>query len=74
MNLDSLMKWIFAVVVACAAAGKLDVLQRWIWISEAKVLYASRTSTWGSPDIFQTHKRHSESCHVPRQVPHSIFE
>jgi hypothetical protein len=58
MNLDSLMKWIMGVVIAYAAIGKLDVLQRWIWISEAKVLYASRTSTWGSPDIFQTHKKH----------------
>lgn len=52
MNLDSLMKWIMGVVIAYAAIGKLNVLQRWIWISEAKVLYASRTSTWGSPSIF----------------------
>jgi hypothetical protein len=61
MNIDSLMKWIFGIVLAYAAVGKLDTLQRWIWISEAKVLYASRTSAWGSPDIFQTHKKHNES-------------
>lgn len=62
MSLERVMSWIFGVVFAFALAGKLDVLQRWIWVSEAKILYASRTSTWGSPDIFQTHKKHNMSA------------
>lgn len=52
MNLDKLFTWIIGIVIAFAAAGKLDVLQNWIWRAQAKVVYESRTSTWGSPRIF----------------------
>ena len=49
MNLDKLFGWIIGVVIAFAATGKLDVLQAWVWRNQAKVIYQSRTSTWGSP-------------------------
>ncbi len=49
MNLDNLFKWITSIVLCFAAAGQLDRLQFWIWQAEAKVVYASRTETWGSP-------------------------
>lgn len=52
MNLDKLFSWIAGVVIAFALVGKLDVLQTWIWRAQAKVVYASRTSTWGSPRFF----------------------
>ncbi len=49
MNLDKMFVWITAVVIALAAAGRLDVLQNWIWRAQAKVIPESRTSTWRSP-------------------------
>jgi hypothetical protein len=49
MNLDSLFAWITAIVIAFAAAGKLDTLQRWVWTGQAKIIHESRTATWGSP-------------------------
>lgn len=52
MNLDKLFAWVIAVVLAFATTGNLDVLQNWIWRAQAKVIYESRTSTWGSPRFF----------------------
>ncbi|MGE3386041.1 MAG: hypothetical protein AB7K41_04870 [Bdellovibrionales bacterium] len=52
MNLDKLFTWIAVIVIAFAVMGKLDVLQAWIWRAQAKVVYQSRTSTWGSPRFF----------------------
>ncbi len=53
MNLEKMVVWITAIVIAFATAGKLDVLQNWIWRAQAKVIYESRTSTWGSPRFFR---------------------
>ena len=52
MNLDRLFAWIAGVVMAFAITGQLDTLQTWIWKAQAKVIYESRTSTWGSPRFF----------------------
>lgn len=54
MNLDKLMAWVVAVVLLFAGTGNLDVLQKWVWKAQAKVIYESRTSTWGSPRFFNT--------------------
>lgn len=53
MNLDKLFAWVMGVVLVFAATGRLDVLQNWIWRAQAKVIYESRTSTWGSPRFFK---------------------
>lgn len=52
MNLDKLFAWIVGVVIAFASTDQLDVLQSWIWRAQARVLYESRTATWGSPRLF----------------------
>lgn len=52
MNLQNLMVWVIGIVLAAAAVGKLDVLQSWVWTSEAKTIEASRTRSWGSPRFF----------------------
>ncbi len=57
MNLDKLAAWAMGIVIAFAAAGRLDVLQSWIWRAQAQVLYESRTSTWGSPRFFPNQLR-----------------
>jgi hypothetical protein len=57
MNLDKLFAWVMGVVLVFAAAGRLDVLQNWIWRAQARVVYESRTSTWGSPRFFPPDNR-----------------
>ncbi len=52
MNLDKLFAWVIGVVLVFAATGRLEILQNWIWRAQAKVVYESRTSTWGSPKVF----------------------
>lgn len=59
MNLDSLVEWAVVVVLAFAATGHLDDLQRLIWREQAKVVYASRTSTWGTPNMWNRSKPNS---------------
>ncbi len=53
MNLDKLFTWIAGVVITFALSGELNVLQTWIWRAQAKVIYESRASTWGSPRFFE---------------------
>lgn len=52
MNLDRLMAWVVGVVMLFATTGNLDSLQKWIWRAQAKVVYESRSSSWGSPRFF----------------------
>ena len=49
MNFDSLIKYATGVVLAAALTGHIGDLQLWVWKAQAKLLYESRTSTWGSP-------------------------
>lgn len=63
MNLDNLIKWATGVVLAAAVAGHLGDLQLWIWKAQAKLLYESRTSTWGSPRFWPV------DAHDSRQSP-----
>lgn len=56
MNLDKLFTWIAGIVIAFAVTGQLDLLQSWIWRAQAKVIYESRTSTWGSPRFFPEYR------------------
>ena len=52
MNLEKLFIWIIGLVIAFASTGQLDTLQAWIWKAQAKVIYESRSSNWGSPRFF----------------------
>lgn len=52
MNLDKLFTWIAGIGIAFAVTGHLDTLQAWIWKAQAKVVYESRSSQWGSPRFF----------------------
>ena len=54
MNLDKLFAWIIGVLMVFAATGQLDIVQAWIWKAQAKVIYESRSSEWGSPRFFPT--------------------
>jgi hypothetical protein len=55
MNFDKLIPLIASIVIAAAAAGKLDALTLWIYRAQAKLVYESRASAWGSPRFFPEH-------------------
>ena len=60
MNLNKLFAWVIAVVIAYSTIGKLDVLQTWIWRAQSKLIYESRTETWGSPRFFPSHSNRQD--------------
>lgn len=55
MNLDKLFAWIIGIVAAYTISGHLNDLQAWIIKAQAKVIYESRTETWGSPKVLPKH-------------------
>lgn len=57
MNLDKLFSWIAGIVIASAVVGHLDDLQNWVWRAQAKVIYESRSSQWGSARFFPTNNK-----------------
>ena len=57
MNFDKLIPFIMTIAIGAAAIGKIDALQRWVWKSQAQLLYQSRASNWGSPTIFLDTKK-----------------
>ncbi len=61
MNFSKLTAAIAAIVMGFALTGQLPKLQLWIWKAQAKIVYESRTSSWGSPRFFPNQKFISES-------------
>jgi hypothetical protein len=61
VNLDQMFSWIVGIVIFFTAAGKIDVLQKWIWQAQAKVIYESRSSNWGSPRFFPQQSKNENS-------------
>ncbi len=56
MNFDKLTDFAITIVLAAALAGNLDSFTKWVYVARAKLLYESRTETWGSPNFFSGHK------------------
>ncbi|GIL16862.1 MAG: hypothetical protein BroJett040_06130 [Oligoflexia bacterium] len=52
MNLDKLITIAAGVVLAFSLTMNLDKIQTLIWRAQAKLIYESRTETWGSPRFF----------------------
>ncbi len=63
---EKIAAFCLAVVMAAAVSGNLGKLQLWVWQHEAKLLYESRTTTWGSPRFF-----HEGSRGSARQTQHT---
>ena len=53
MNFDKLTDFAITIVLAAALAGNLDSFTKWVYVARAKLLYESRTETWGSPNFFK---------------------
>lgn len=52
MNLDKLMVISARIVVTLLFSMNLQELQVLIWRAQAKIIYETRTETWGSPRFF----------------------
>ncbi|OYZ21032.1 MAG: hypothetical protein B7Y39_10130 [Bdellovibrio sp. 28-41-41] len=52
MNLDKLITISVAVIIAMSVTMNLNEIQTWIWRAQAKLIYESRTESWGSPRFF----------------------
>lgn len=57
MNFSSLIKWCTGIVLGLAAVKNIDDIQHNILKAQARLLYESRTETWGSPRFLQTSER-----------------
>lgn len=49
MNLSNLFSWITGVIIFMALTGNLDGFHKCVIKSQAKLVYESRASNWGSP-------------------------
>lgn len=53
MNFDKLTDFAITVALAAALAGNFDSFTKRVYVARAKLLYESRTETWGSPLFFR---------------------
>ena len=72
MGFDKIGQFAVTVVIAAAIAGHLDSLNRWVQVATAKLVWESRTSTWGSP-IFFPEKRRSAKPTIDRKEVRNVF-
>ena len=69
MGFDKIGQLAVTVVIAAAIAGHLDSLNRWVQVATAKLVWESRTSTWGSPIFWPEHKnRFAKPTTNPKEV------
>ncbi len=47
MNLNKLMTISVGAVIACSITMNLNEIHTWIWRAQSKLIYESRTETWG---------------------------
>ncbi|ASD63025.1 hypothetical protein B9G79_05300 [Bdellovibrio bacteriovorus] len=53
MNLTNLIFWSASVITGLAGVHNIDSIQRAIWKVQARIVYESRTETWGSPKFLR---------------------
>ncbi len=68
MNFEPIIKFATGVVVAAAIAGNLDTLNRWVYVATAKLLWESRTATWGSPHWPEYQFKSNKTQKKPKEV------
>ncbi|MDD3021734.1 MAG: hypothetical protein PHX61_12275 [Alphaproteobacteria bacterium] len=54
MNLQNLVAWSLGVIISLAGVHHTDDIHRGILKAQAKIIYESRTETWGSPKFFKS--------------------
>ncbi len=68
MSFDKIGQFAAAVVLAAAVAGHLDTLNRWVQVATARLVWESRTATWGSPIFFREPTRFHKPTHHSKEV------
>jgi len=53
MNLGNLIFWSASIITALAGIHNIDSIQQAIWKAQARLIYESRTETWGSPQFLK---------------------
>lgn len=53
MNFTNLIFWSVTIISGVAGTYNIGTIQTVIWKAQAKLVYESRTATWGSPRFFQ---------------------
>lgn len=59
MNLTNLILWSAGFITALAGVQNIDTIQRGILNAQARLVYESRTETWGSPKFLKINNSHS---------------
>ena len=72
MGFDKIGQLAAGVVIAAAVAGHLDSLNRWVQVETAKIVWSSRTVTWGSPIFFPEKEAKFSKLTINRRVPNKI--
>lgn len=53
MNFTNLVLWSASIITALSGAYNIDSIQRGVLKAQAKLVYESRTETWGSPKFLE---------------------
>lgn len=53
MNLTNLILWAASIITVLAGVQNIDTIQQGILKAQARLVYESRTETWGSPKFFK---------------------
>lgn len=62
MNLTSLIFWSVSFMTTLAGVHNIDSIQRAIWKAQARIIYESRTETWGSPKFLRNDQGPHKLC------------
>lgn len=57
MNLTNLIFWSASVITVLAGVHNIDSIQRAILKAQARIIYESRTETWGSPKFLSNEQK-----------------
>lgn len=68
MNLTNLIFWSASVITALAGVHNIDSIQRTLWKAQARIIYESRTETWGSTKFLK-----NDNSHLVRE-PRNVHE
>lgn len=58
MNFTNLILWSFVIVSMWTAGSHVDDIHKAILRAQAKLVFESRTSTWGSPKLLRNSNVH----------------
>lgn len=52
MSLTNLIGWSIGIIMAISGIYNIDTIQRAVWKAQARLIYESRTETWGGSPHF----------------------